>query len=155
MARHELHDDGRDRRARLRAPEAHGLVLGRWRPSVPSRLFGVVFLGAFLVMGTLFVTAGAAAAIREAGAVGKVKIVSFDTDKGTLDLIKEGVISGSIAQGTWNRGYWSMHFLYNVKHNLVKPVEGWRTKGINPLPGVVDTGTNVVTKTNVEAFYTK
>ena len=98
---------------------------------------------------------GAAAAIREAGAVGKVKIVSFDTDKGTLDLIKEGVISGSIAQGTWNMGYWSMHFLYNVKHNLVKPVEGWRTKGINPLPGVVDTGTNVVTKTNVEAFYTK
>lgn len=69
MARHELHDDGRDRRARLRAPEAHGLVLGRWRPSVPSRLFGVVFLGAFLVMGTLFVTAGAEASDRVGGAV--------------------------------------------------------------------------------------
>jgi ribose transport system substrate-binding protein len=98
---------------------------------------------------------GAAAAIREANAIGKVKIVSFDTDKGTLDLIKEGVISASIAQGTWSMGYWSMTFLYNIKHNLVKPVDGWRSKDINPLPGVVDTGTNVVTKSNVDAFYSK
>ncbi len=98
---------------------------------------------------------GAATAVREANKVGKVRIVSFDTDKGTLDLIKEGIIDASIAQGTWNMGYWSMMMLYNVKHNLVKPVEGWQTKEINPLPGVVDTGTNVVTKTNVDAFYVK
>lgn len=98
---------------------------------------------------------GAGAALREAKAVGKVKVVSFDTDKGTLDLIKEGVISASMAQGTWNMGYWSMMFLYNVKHNLIKPVVGWKTKGINPLPGVVDTGTNVVTKDNLDSFYSK
>lgn len=35
---------------------------------------------------------GAATAIKEANKVGKVKIVSFDTDKETLDLIKQGVI---------------------------------------------------------------
>jgi ribose transport system substrate-binding protein len=98
---------------------------------------------------------GAATAIREAKLVGKVKIVSFDTDKGTLDLIKEGVISASIAQGTWSMGYWSMMFLYNTRHNLVKPVDGWKSKGINPLPGAVDTGTNAVTKSNVDAFYSK
>jgi ribose transport system substrate-binding protein len=98
---------------------------------------------------------GAGAALREANAVGKVKIISFDTDKGTLDLIKEGIVSASIAQGTWNMGYWSLQYLYNVKHNLVKPVNGWKSKGINPLPGVVDTGTNVVTKNNVDAFYGK
>lgn len=98
---------------------------------------------------------GAATAVREANKVGKVRIVSFDTDKGTLDLIKEGIIEASIAQGTWNMGYWSMMMLYNVRHNLVKPVESWQTKGINPLPGVVDTGTNVVTKANVDAFATE
>jgi ribose transport system substrate-binding protein len=98
---------------------------------------------------------GVATAIREAKQVGKIKIVSFDTDEGTLDLIKKGVISASIAQGTWNMGYWSLMFLYNTTHNLVKPVEGWKTKGINPLPGIVDTGTNVVTKANVDAFYSK
>lgn len=96
---------------------------------------------------------GAATAVREANKVGQVRIVSFDTDKGTLDLIKEGVIDASIAQGTWNMGYWSMMMLYTVKHNLVKPVDGWQDKGINPLPAVVDTGTNVVTKRNVDAFY--
>lgn len=98
---------------------------------------------------------GAGVAIREAKAVGKVQIVSFDTDQGTLDLIKEGIIRASIAQGTWNMGYWSMQFLYQVNHNLVKPVEGWRSKAINPLPGSMDTGTNVVTKDNVDAFYVK
>ena len=61
---------------------------------------------------------GAATAVREANKVGQVRIVSFDTDKGTLDLIKEGVIDASIAQGTWNMGYWSMMMLYTVKHNL-------------------------------------
>ncbi len=98
---------------------------------------------------------GAATAVREANKVGKVKIVSFDTDKGTLDLINDGVISASIAQGTWNMGFWSMMMLYTLQHDLVQPVEGWKTKGINPLPGIVDTGTNVVTKANVEAFYSK
>ncbi|HBE79006.1 MAG TPA: LacI family transcriptional regulator [Firmicutes bacterium] len=98
---------------------------------------------------------GSAIAVREANQVGKVKIVSFDTDRGTLDLIKEGAISASIAQGTWNMGYWSLMFLYNTGHNLVKPVDGWKTKGINPLPGIVDTGANVVTKANVDAFYSK
>lgn len=98
---------------------------------------------------------GAGVALREANAVGKVKIVSFDTDKGTLDLIRKGVISASIVQGTWNMGYWSLQFLYNVKHNLFKPVKGWKNKGINPLPGAVDTGTNIVTIINVDAFYKK
>lgn len=98
---------------------------------------------------------GAGVALREANAVGKVKIVSFDTDKGTLDLIKEGVVSASIAQGTWNMGYWSLQFLYSVKHNLLKPAKDWKSKGINPLPGVVDTGTNIVTILNVDAFYQK
>ncbi len=98
---------------------------------------------------------GAATAVKEAGKTGKVKIVSFDTDKGTLDLIKSGEISASIAQGTWSMGFWSMNFLYFTKHGLVNPIDDWKNKGINPLPGYVDTGTNVVTKTNVEAFYSK
>ncbi|MGE5549023.1 MAG: hypothetical protein ACM3ZC_00635 [Bacteroidota bacterium] len=70
-------------------------------------------------------------------------------------MIKSGEISASIAQGTWSMGFWSMVFLYFTKHNLVNPIDGWKTSGINPLPGYVDTGTNVVTKANVNAFYGK
>ncbi|MDK2992507.1 MAG: ribose transport system substrate-binding protein [Clostridiales bacterium] len=98
---------------------------------------------------------GVATAVKEAGKAGQVKIVSFDTDKGTLDLIKEGTITASVAQGTWNMGYWSMMFLYTLHHDLVNPVDGWKDKDINPLPPSVDTGTNMVTKDNVDAFYIK
>lgn len=98
---------------------------------------------------------GAATAVKEADKVGQVKIVSFDTDKGTLDAIKAGVISASIAQGTYIMGYQSMNFLYHIKHNLINPVEGWKEKGISPLPPFVDTGVTIVTKENVDAFYAK
>jgi ribose transport system substrate-binding protein len=98
---------------------------------------------------------GVATAVKEAGKAGQVKIVSFDTDKGTLDLIKDGTITASVAQGTWNMGYWSMMFLYTLHHDLVNPVDGWKDKNINPLPPSVDTGTNMVTKDNVDAFYIK
>lgn len=97
---------------------------------------------------------GAAAAVKEANRIGQVKIVSFDTDRGTLDAIKAGVISATIAQGTYIMGYQSMNFLYHLKHGLINPVEGWKEKGISPLPPFVDTGVSIVTGDNVDAFYT-
>lgn len=96
---------------------------------------------------------GAATAVKERNKVGEVKIVSFDTDKGTLDAIKTGIISASIAQGTYIMGYQSMNFLFQLKHNLINPVDNWKEKGISPLPAFVDTGVNIVTKENVSSFY--
>jgi ribose transport system substrate-binding protein len=98
---------------------------------------------------------GAATAVKEANKVGGIKIISFDTEKGTLDAIKEGVIYGSIAQGTYTMGYQSMMFLYELKNNLLNPVDGWQKAGINPLPPSVDTGVNVVTKDTADAYYSK
>jgi ribose transport system substrate-binding protein len=96
---------------------------------------------------------GAATAVKEANKVGIIKIVSFDTDKGTLDAIKSNIISASIAQGTYIMGYQSMNFLYQLKHNLINPVDNWKAKGINPLPDFVDTGVSIVTKENVDSYY--
>ena len=100
---------------------------------------------------------GAATAVKEAGLAGKIKIIAFDTDTGTLDLIKEGVLSGSIAQGTYNMGWWSFQMLFNVNGGAgnFNPVEGWKEFKMNPLPPSVDTGVVVVTKDNVESFYAK
>jgi len=98
---------------------------------------------------------GAATAVKEARKEGKIKIVSFDTDKATLDAIKSGAISASIAQGTYIMGFQSMNFLYQLQHGLINPVEDWEEKGINPLPPFVDTGVNIVTKKNVDSFYVK
>jgi len=100
---------------------------------------------------------GAATAVKEAGLAGKIKIIAFDTDTGTLDLIKEGVLSGSIAQGTYNMGWWSFQMIFNVNGGAgnFNPVEGWKTFKMNPLPPSIDTGVSVVTKDNVDSFYAK
>lgn len=96
---------------------------------------------------------GAAVAVKEAGKVGAIKIVSFDTDKGTLDAIKTGIISASIAQGTYIMGYEAMNFLFQLKHNLINPVHNWKNKRVSPLPTFVDTGVSIVTNKNVDSYY--
>jgi len=85
---------------------------------------------------------GAATAVKELNMVNKIKIVSFDTDNGTLDAIKEGIISASIAQGTYLMGYESLNFLYRLKNHSDKP-----------LPNFLDTGVTIVTNENVDKYY--
>lgn len=98
---------------------------------------------------------GVGTAVKEAKKAGTVHIISFDTDKGTLDMVKAGTIDATLAQGTWNMGYWGMQYLYNLKHNLVHPVADWKTAKVSPLPPQVDTGVSVVTKENADFYYPK
>lgn len=84
----------------------------------------------------------------------QVKVIGFDTDKGTLDMIKRGVVSATMAQGTWQMGYWSLQFLFHVKHGLVHPAVGPNSE-VSPLPQYVDTGITVVTERNVDNYYAK
>ncbi|WP_058305924.1 substrate-binding domain-containing protein [Gracilibacillus massiliensis] len=79
---------------------------------------------------------------------GDLHIISFDTDKGTLDMIDEGVISATMAQGTWKMGYWSLQFLFHLQHDLAGELEGETN-----LPRYMDTGITVVTKDNVNEYY--
>lgn len=84
----------------------------------------------------------------------QVKIVSFDADKQTLDMIKDGTISATLAQGTWKMGYWSMQFLFHLKHKITADsILG--IANTPPLPPNVDTGVSIVTKKNVGDFYGK
>ncbi|MET1138605.1 substrate-binding domain-containing protein, partial [Bacillus subtilis] len=46
--------------------------------------------------------AGAGEAVQTLGDRHPLQIISFDTNKTTLDMIKNGTISATIAQGTWN-----------------------------------------------------
>lgn len=84
-----------------------------------------------------------------------IKIISFDTNKGTLDMVKSGVISATMVQGTWNMGYWSLMMLFHMNNSLVEPISDWQEAQVPPLPVFVDTGITVVTKTNVDQFYAK
>ncbi|GAE93224.1 arabinose sensor protein [Gracilibacillus boraciitolerans JCM 21714] len=79
---------------------------------------------------------------------GDIHIISFDTDKGTLDMINDGIISATMAQGTWKMGYWSLQFLFHLQHDIAGELEGETN-----LPRYVDTGITVVTKDNVNEYY--
>jgi ribose transport system substrate-binding protein len=84
----------------------------------------------------------------------QVKIISFDADKQTLDMIKDGTISATLAQGTWKMGYWSMQFLFHLKHKITADSK-LGIANTPPLPPKVDTGVSIVTKKNVGDFYGK
>jgi len=90
--------------------------------------------------------------VAEAGLVGKVKIVSFDTNKATLQQVQKGQITATIAQGTWNMGFWGMMDAFMIHHNDLQPVANWKTSNVDPVPPSVDTGVTVITKKNVNAF---
>jgi ribose transport system substrate-binding protein len=94
-------------------------------------------------------------AFREAGRLGDIKIVGFDIDQATIEAIKKGEIDATIVQAAWNMGYWATWFCYTVVHDMVQPLSDYKAAGISPLPAVVDTGTYIVTKDNVQYFEAK
>ncbi len=95
---------------------------------------------------------GAAVAVKQAGKTGKVKIVAMDRDEATLQFIQEGVIDASIAQRTYMMTYLALQMLYDLRNDRIKFTEDWRKIGVNPLPPMVDTGTFVIDKSNVDSF---
>jgi ribose transport system substrate-binding protein len=128
---------------------------------VESRAIASDLMNQYPDLAGIFVTeanggVGVGYAVRAAGQEGKLKIISFDTDKGTLDMVKEGTISATMAQGTWNMGYWSLQFLFHLNHGEGEELSGGQNQGHVPvLPQYVDTGTTVVTESNVEQYYAK
>lgn len=82
---------------------------------------------------------GIAAAIKEAGKVGTVKVVSMDGIKPILDAIKEGVIDSSSATIPKMQGSMSILILWQASLGV-------------QLPQTVDTGIDVITQENVDKY---
>lgn len=82
---------------------------------------------------------GIATAIKKAGKVGKVKVVSMDGIKPILDAIKEGVIESSSATIPRMQGSMSVLMLWQA------------SLGVR-LPQVIDTGIDVITQENVDRY---
>jgi len=91
---------------------------------------------------------GAAQALREAGLSEQVAHIGFDFDEGTLDLIDSGQLGATLAQGTWQMGFWGLLFAYMVRNTKIESVSDWQAAGISPLPPNVDTGVVVINKDN-------
>jgi ribose transport system substrate-binding protein len=91
---------------------------------------------------------GAAQAIREAGLSDSIHHIGFDFDAGTLDLIDSGELGATLAQGTWQMGFWGLLFAYMVRNDMIESVEDYVAAGISPLPPNVDTGVVVINQEN-------
>ena len=98
---------------------------------------------------------GSVQAFREAGKLGKIKIIGFDIDAATIEAIEKGEIDATVVQGAYNMGFWAMQMVYAVAHGLCNPLPEWKTAGISPLPNSVDGGTYIVNKNNVKYFKSK
>jgi ribose transport system substrate-binding protein len=96
--------------------------------------------------------AGAADALHRLNMEGKLPIVAFDDDPGTLDWIERGAIAATITQKPYVMGYYGLKFLDDLHHNAVHQFKDWRTALAPPMPTFVDTGTVAVDKNNLKSY---
>jgi len=80
-------------------------------------------------------------------------VIAMDTDPDTLDWIKKGVISATIAQKPYTMAFVGLKMLDTLHHqNLPNLDADWKNNGFAPIPAFVDTGSEILDKANVEAF---
>jgi ribose transport system substrate-binding protein len=95
---------------------------------------------------------GTADALHRLDLTGKVAIVAFDKDPGTLDWIDRGAITATVVQKPYVMAYYGLKFLDDLHHNAVHEFKDWKSAPTAPLPAWVDTGTAIVDKSNLAAF---
>lgn len=98
---------------------------------------------------------GAATAVREAKKAGKVKIVAMDRGNEVLELIKEGLISASVAQQTALMPLYATQVLFNLRNNPAPIASDNAKAGISGAPAVIDTGVIIVDQSNCQHFLRK
>ena len=83
---------------------------------------------------------------------GKI-VIAMDTDQETLDWIQKGVIAATISQKPYTMAFVGMQMLDNLYHHKPSSLDkDWSVDSYSPIPSFVDTGSDVIDKTNVEAF---
>lgn len=87
------------------------------------------------------------AALRDAGKLGKVKVVAFDAEPATLAYLKKGELDATIVQKPYLFGYLSVAVLYSMVSQGVGA-----TLKLLPEDRIVDTGVEAITPQNVEDY---
>jgi len=95
---------------------------------------------------------GAATAVKEAGKVGKVKIVAMDRDNSVLKYIEDGVVQASVAQQTALMPIYAVAILYQLNHLDVPITSDNAAAKVTGAPSTIDTGVIIVDKSNYKHF---
>ena len=98
---------------------------------------------------------GAATAVKEAGAIGKVKIVSMDRGNEVLEQIGKGIISATVAQRTVLMPFYAVQILYNLANQNIPITVDNAAARVSTSPAIVDTGVIIVDKSNYKYFLRK
>ncbi|HEY5574095.1 MAG TPA: substrate-binding domain-containing protein [Anaerolineales bacterium] len=95
---------------------------------------------------------GAATAVEEAGKVGQVKVVSMDRNSDILQKIKDGTLTGTVAQDDAAMAYWCGLVLYNFAHHQAPLTSDNSAAGVLTGPTNVNLWVNYIDETNVDYF---
>jgi ribose transport system substrate-binding protein len=95
---------------------------------------------------------GAATAVEELGKVGDVKIVSMDRNSDVLEKIRDGVVTGTVAQNDAAMAYWALLTLMTYNYNQAPLTSDNAAAGVNPGPSLVFTAVNYVDESNLDVY---
>ena len=95
---------------------------------------------------------GAATAVEEAGKVGEVKTVAMDRNSDVLEKIKNGTLTGTVAQDDAAMAFWALLVLYQFNHNQAPLTIDNVAAGVRTGPVVVNTHVNFIDINNVQYF---
>jgi ribose transport system substrate-binding protein len=80
-------------------------------------------------------------------------VIAMDTDQETLDWIQKGVIAATIAQKPYTMAFVGMQMLDTLYHHKPSSLDtDWSKDSYAPIPAFVDTGSDLIDKTNVQSF---
>jgi ribose transport system substrate-binding protein len=95
---------------------------------------------------------GAATAVEESGKKGQVKVVSMDRNSDVLQKIKDGTLTGTVAQDDAAMAFWCLQVLYNFAHNQAPLTVDNKAAGALTGPTNVYTWVNYIDIKNVDYY---
>jgi len=80
-------------------------------------------------------------------------VIAMDTDQETLDWIQKGGIAATISQKPYTMAFVGMQMLDDLYHHKPPSLDkDWAIDNYSPIPSFVDTGSDLIDKSNVESF---
>jgi len=94
----------------------------------------------------------AATAVKEAGLAGKIKIIGMDRNNDVLQLIKDGVVTATVAQNDALMPFLGVALLYYYNYTMVPITMNNKEAGVSAMPQYVYTGQIWIDSSNYSSF---
>ena len=95
---------------------------------------------------------GAATALNELGLTGQVDVLGLDRNSDTLEMVKNGTITGTLCQNDISMSYWAMIALVMEAHVDIPLTADNAAAEAKVTPNTIYTSVNLVTADNVDYY---